>query len=1095
MVAEQSAQDGGATTRVGDHSRADAPRRTPDESTAALASSATGPAVSASEGDVPPLQPGETLVGRFTVVRFIAQGGMGAVYEANDSVLRSRVALKLIRRRIAQDSTAMERFRREVLLARQVSHPNVCRVYELYEATTASGEPIQFLTMELLLGETLSRRLAREGALRTPDALPLVQQMCAGLAAAHAEGVIHRDFKSSNIMLVPRADASGEPSTQATRVAITDFGVARALAAPEGEDRLTGEAGVLGTPEYMAPEQVTGSEVTPSTDIYALGVVLYEMVTGKLPFVGDNPLAAAARRLNEAAPRPELLAPGLDARWANAIVRCMAREPRRRFHDALDVVEAVRGRPWRWRRPLVLSGLACLSLLLGAFAAVWAVPRMQRGWTRPAMTAPRPVAAILGFANGLPGKALRWLPTAVEEGLHHELAAAETSLRLLPTDRVADARRSLGVTEDVLLEVKSRSRLQGLLVANTLIHGDIAPLEAGSDRVQVRLHVLDGPTGRELGAFSEELGPGAAKLPEALVNLGSRLREALHAPLSSEEEAALSATRVKSLDAAQAYAEGVSSLQTFDYAQARQFFNAALAHDASLVDAQRRVFESWQKQGFRKKAREAAERLASQKHLLTSRQAEEVAARVVFLGPPDYQKRIEARLALLNTRPDDGELGFEAAFGAAAPKTRLALVRRLRQLPRPLSEDLRLDVAEAIAVWGDDPKHANELFDRAERRGRELGARSEQALVHGMRATFFQQVPGGVLSEALAHDREALRLHSEAGNLEAVARTKEHLASLLAANSPGREAVAALDEAAGAYRRLGNRWRLQDLLAQSAVLRWQIGDAELGKKLLEEAHSEAELLGEPPGDSYLWVKARYLCADADPGCKSAMQEWRGRWGADNQAVLMVEAALLREQDHLEEARVQWKRAARLAEQEGGEASLSALALSNACAVECDQGSPAEGLACLAALNSKGEKESGGLAEARCKNLSKDFSGAETAARAVLVDLPAGEFVFRAQSSIELARAMAGRGETAKAISDLRRTLREIESKRLYKRLAFQAALALGEAELGAGSPAGRPRLVRLEQEAKEREVFRIARLAREALDRNQPVNTGSSVAR
>src|SRR5262249_2046002 len=126
---------------------------------------ASAPGVEANVDDVPPLRPGETLVGRFSVIRFIAHGGMGAVYEADDGVLRTRVALKLIRRRIAQDSTAMERFRREVLLARQVSHPNVCRVYELYEAKTASGEPIEFLTMELLSGETLARKLAREGSI------------------------------------------------------------------------------------------------------------------------------------------------------------------------------------------------------------------------------------------------------------------------------------------------------------------------------------------------------------------------------------------------------------------------------------------------------------------------------------------------------------------------------------------------------------------------------------------------------------------------------------------------------------------------------------------------------------------------------------------------------------------------------------------------------------------------------------------------------------------------------------------------------------------------------------------------------------------
>src|SRR5262249_48037287 len=249
------------------------------------------------------------------------------------------------------DGAAMQRLRREVLLARRVGHPNVCRVYELYEAKTAAGEAIQFLTMELLPGETLARTLAREGRMSSTQALPLAKQMCAGLAAAHAEGVVHRDFKSSNVMLVPRPEAPGGASTETTRVAITDFGVARALTAVGGEEGLAGDAGGVGTPEYRAPEQVRGGEVTAATDIYALGIVLYEMVTGKLPFTGDTPLVAAARRLNEEPPRPELESPGLETRWSNTIVRCLAREPKRRFADAVDVWEALGEQPVAEPRP------------------------------------------------------------------------------------------------------------------------------------------------------------------------------------------------------------------------------------------------------------------------------------------------------------------------------------------------------------------------------------------------------------------------------------------------------------------------------------------------------------------------------------------------------------------------------------------------------------------------------------------------------------------------------------------------------------------------------------------------------------------------
>jgi serine/threonine protein kinase/tetratricopeptide (TPR) repeat protein len=319
-------------------------------------------------GELPRLSPGEQLSGRFTIVRFVARGGMGAVYEANDVMVRTKVALKVLEDRISTDASAIERFRREVLLARRVSHPNVCRVYELYQATTATGRPVHFLTMEFLEGETLSALIGRTGRMTKEVALPLVQQMCQGLQAAHAEGVIHRDFKSSNVVLVPRPAGSSEGGP---RVVITDFGIARALEQPGvvGDEALTGGGGILGTPDFMAPEQVTGGEVSPATDVYALGVVLYQMVTGQLPFSADTPLATAARHLEQSPPRPELAVPGLDPRWSRTIVKCLDRDPGRRFQRPTDILPPLMGQQPKRRWPLLVAVAVLLLLVSGALVA------------------------------------------------------------------------------------------------------------------------------------------------------------------------------------------------------------------------------------------------------------------------------------------------------------------------------------------------------------------------------------------------------------------------------------------------------------------------------------------------------------------------------------------------------------------------------------------------------------------------------------------------------------------------------------------------------------------------------------------------------
>jgi serine/threonine protein kinase/tetratricopeptide (TPR) repeat protein len=457
--------------------------RRPGQSTVGMGAGPGAPPQGAGS-DLPLLTPGEQLAGRFTVLRFVARGGMGAVYEATDVMLRTRVALKVLEGRITADAAAMERFRREVLLARRVSHPSVCRVYELYQAT-AAGAPIHFLTMEFLEGETLATRIAREGRLSTAEALPLVHQMCEGLAAAHAEGVIHRDFKSGNVMLVPRAGDSGQ---RVPRVVITDFGVARALEqhAGAGDEALTGGAGILGTPEYMAPEQVTGGAVSPATDLYALGVVMYQMVSGRLPFAGQTPLATAARRIEEPPPRPELAAPGLDPRWGRTILRCLDRDPRRRFQDAADVVAALsRSRHGRWVVPAALAGGLLLLVAVALAGREWG----EGSRSSPSTPAAAPPSiAVLPFVDMSPEHDQEYF----SDGVAQEIMS---SLTQVPGLRVAARSSSFsfkGKNEDL------RSVAQKLNVGH-ILEGSV---RKSGGRIRVTAQVVSAADGYQLWSQS-----------------------------------------------------------------------------------------------------------------------------------------------------------------------------------------------------------------------------------------------------------------------------------------------------------------------------------------------------------------------------------------------------------------------------------------------------------------------------------------------------------------------------------------------------------------------------------------------------------------
>ena len=265
--------------------------------------------------------PGTVLAGRYRIVGLLGRGGMGEVYRADDLKLEQPVALKFLPLGIDSDGERLARFYREVRVARQVSHPAVCRVYDVGEA-----EGHFFLSMEMVDGENLASLLRRIGRLPADKATDIARQLCAGLAAAHEKGVLHRDLKPSNLML----DGQGN-------VRITDFGLAGLAESFGTEDARSG------TPTYMSPEQLQGREVTVRSDIYGLGLVLYELYTGRRAFQGKS-LAELTRKHRDEPPiEPSALVAGLDPAVERAILACLEKDPRRRPASALVVSAMLTG--------------------------------------------------------------------------------------------------------------------------------------------------------------------------------------------------------------------------------------------------------------------------------------------------------------------------------------------------------------------------------------------------------------------------------------------------------------------------------------------------------------------------------------------------------------------------------------------------------------------------------------------------------------------------------------------------------------------------------------------------------------------------------
>src|SRR5579872_6155426 len=264
---------------------------------------------------------GTLLGGRYRILGLLGRGGMGEVYRATDLMLGQSVALKFLPEEAARDQRLLERFHGEVRVARQVSHPNVCRVYDIGEV---EGTP--FISMEYIDGEDLASLLTRIGRLPSDKALETARKICAGLAAAHDRGIVHRDLKPQNIMMNKRGE-----------VIIMDFGLA-ALASQLGPADVRS-----GTPAYMAPEQLKGAEVTARSDLYALGLVLYELFTGKRPYDAKN-----MRQLLEMQESAHLtsmtsIAADVDPAVEKAIRRCLDPDPSKRPPSALSVAAALPG--------------------------------------------------------------------------------------------------------------------------------------------------------------------------------------------------------------------------------------------------------------------------------------------------------------------------------------------------------------------------------------------------------------------------------------------------------------------------------------------------------------------------------------------------------------------------------------------------------------------------------------------------------------------------------------------------------------------------------------------------------------------------------
>jgi serine/threonine protein kinase/tetratricopeptide (TPR) repeat protein len=361
---------------------------------------------------------------------------MGEVYEAEDLTLGGEVAIKTIRPEIASDWQSLVRFRREIHAGRLVTHPNVCRIFDV-ASTSAGSSEITYLTMEMLHGETVRAFIDRDAPIPPDRALPLFCQIASALDAAHRAGIVHSDLKPSNVMLVKEKPAIGTDESgdqPLVRVVVTDFGLSR-FRTPDNQDgKSTLSETLLGTPDYMAPEQLDGGKISPATDVFAFGLVIYQVLTHAFPFKRVTAFSEARARFSAGAPPPDLTH-SLPTAWQNFVLKCIQRNPDHRFQTGAELLAALSdinsecttasatqddGMPRRnpaWKR--VYKNRTAAVVLLSLLIAVIILPS---GVMRQFIPGTSQTIAVLPFENLTGDSQMAYLSQGITETLIQDLS-------------------------------------------------------------------------------------------------------------------------------------------------------------------------------------------------------------------------------------------------------------------------------------------------------------------------------------------------------------------------------------------------------------------------------------------------------------------------------------------------------------------------------------------------------------------------------------------------------------------------------------------------------------------------------------------------
>ena len=784
------------------------------------------------------LEPGTVLAGRYEILTVLGTGGMGSVYKAQDRELERLVALKVIRPELARNAAIVDRFKQEIRLSHKVTHRNVVRMYDLSE-----DAGMRFVTMELVAGRDLRSILEDRGKMPPDEAVQILQQICMALEAAHGAGILHRDLKPQNVMV-----------EDAGRMVVMDFGLARTI---EG-DGMTQSGALLGTMEYMSPEQALGKELDQRSDIFALGLIGYEMLTGNMPFKAESAIASLLKRTRERATPISQLDATLPGALTEIISRCLETDVEQRYKSVGEILKDLelwrektaaaslrftanvpsQGVSGRWLLAIG-GGVVAIALAAGIPLAVHHFRASPGTPGAAAVTKPSLSVAILPFYNASGNPSLDWLSASMAEMLGSDIGQS-AQLRLVSGDRLQQVLKDLHVSANSQPDPAMLRRVAEFTNAQTLIYGQY--IQAGN-QIRINTTVLD-LTHDARSAVTTDV-PDQNQLLASVDKLAGDLRQKLSTDPKVLNDLKAHAVRptTTSVDALRAYEAGVALARDGKDLEAQQQFQTATTADSSFALAYAKLADAYANLGHDDLAQTASRRAVELSENLPAQERYLIEADNARINH-NSQKAIDAYQQLAAADPSDTDVEFTLAgleeqqgdFKAAKQKLAAVLAGDPKNVEALLASG-RVEIKSGDAQGGLD------FLSRALPVATELDNQEEKAAI--LQATGNAYTSMGRVDDALRNYQESLAIKKTIGDQRGEASSLDQIAFIEDNQGKPDQALGRYQEALGLRRQIRDQGGIASSLINIGTFYHDHAKPEEALKNYMEALQIERQLGDP----------------------------------------------------------------------------------------------------------------------------------------------------------------------------------------------------------------------------------------------------------